>query len=244
MIGNPTPITMKKTLLMAAAVLAVGTISSSAQSPYSQNIVGVITKPLPGNNAYVHINSPLLVGTNTVEAVMPTIKTGDVVSFWTGISFTTLTYAGANFDGLGHAWVDSQGNGQASPVINPSRGFIYQNNGNAVTNVFCGSVPTTNSTPIPGGHAFTLLVSVIPISGALDSADLALPLQAGDKVFIWSGDRYLAFTYKGANFDGLGHAFTDANDQAQPAPVIQVGQAFFYQNNQDATETWNQSLKI
>lgn len=234
---------MKKILFIAFVAFTVGVISSQAQSPYSQNIVGYVTRPLPGNNAFVQINSPLVAGTNTVESVMPTIKKGDTVSFWNGLSFTALTYAGPNFDGHSHAWVDSQGNGQDSPVINPSRGFVYQNNGDAVTNVFCGYVPTTNSTTIPG-HAFALLVSVIPISGAVDGPGISLPLRAGDKVFIWLGSRYQAFTYQGANFDSLGHAFIDDNGQALPSPVVQVGQAFFYQNNQDSAEIWNQGLKL
>lgn len=234
---------MKKTLLIAAS-LAAGVISSLAQSPYSQNIAGYVNRTLPGGNTYVQINAPFLAGTNTVEALMPAIKNGDKISFWNGNSYTTLTYAGANFDGQGHAWADSQGNGQKSPLINPSRAFVYQNNGTAVTNTFCGYVPTTNSVTIPGEHAYTLLVSAIPISGALDSPGLSLPFQPGDKVFVGIGDRYRAFTYQGANFDGYGHAFTDESGQAQSAPVIQVGQAFFYQNNQASAETWNQGLKF
>jgi hypothetical protein len=235
---------MKKTLLVAAATLAAGIISSLAQSPYSANVIGYVSRPLPGGNAFAQINAPFLTGTNTVEAVMPTIKKGDTVSFWTGATFTALTYAGPNFDGQGHAWADNQGNGQDSPRVNPGRAFVYQNNGAAVTNTFVGSIPTTNSVTIPGGHAYTLLVSAIPISGTLDSADLSLPFHVGDNAFIWIGDRYIAFTYQGANFDGLGHAFTGASGQAQPSPFIQVGQAFFYQNNQDSAETWNQGLKF
>ena len=62
--------------------------------------------------------------------------------------------------------------------------------------------------------------------------------------YIWIDGRYNAFTYKGVNFDGHGHAFIGGGGQAQPSPVIQVGQAFFYQNNQDSAETWNQRLKL
>ena len=175
---------------------------------------------------------------------MPAIKKGDAVSFWTGSHFVSLTYAGPNFDGQGHAWVNSQGNGQNSPAINPARPFVYQNNGSAITNPFVGTIPTTNSVTIPGGHAYTLLVSVIPISDKLDSAGFSLPFQAGDKAFVWIGNRYIAYTYEGANFDGQGHTFTDDNGQARPSPVLQVGQAFFYQNNQDSPETWNQGLKF
>jgi hypothetical protein len=245
-VGKPLHTAMKKILLLSIATLAVNAISSwAAPSPYSQNIAGYVNTTLPGGNA-APINAPFLTGTNTVEAVMPTIKKDDKVSFWTGGSFVTLTYAGPNFDGQGHAWADSQGNGQNSPAVDPSRPFVYQNNGNAVTNTFVGSIPTSisNSVTIPGGHAYTMLVSAIPFSGALDSADFSLPFQAGDKVFVWVGHRYMAFTYKGANFDGQGHAFTDESGQALPSPFIHIGQGFFYQNNQDSAETWKQSLKL
>jgi hypothetical protein len=237
---------MKKTLLMAVAVLAVGTITSLAQSPFSANIVGYVNTTLPGSNACSQINAPFLSGTNTVEALMPKIQKGDKVSFWTGTSFYTLIYAGPNFDGQGHAWVDSQGNAKDSPPIDPSRPFVYQNSGSAVTNTFVGSIPTTttNSITIRGDHAFTQLALTIPVSGKLDSAGISLPFQVGDKAFIWFGNGYIAFTYKGANFDGLGHAFADEGGQAQPSPFIQPGQAFFYQNNQASDETWNQSLKL
>lgn len=234
---------MKKALLITAAAFVVGTISSLAQ-PYSANIAGYVTTTLPGGNTAVPISSPLLASTNTVESVMPMIKKGDTVSFWTGSHFISLIYAGPNFDGQGHAWVDSQGNGRISPVIHPGRPFFYQNNNSAVTNTFVGSIPTTNSVTIPAGHAYTLLVSAIPISDKLDSASFSLPFQAGDKAFVMVDGRYQSFTYKGANFDGFGHAFTDESGQTQPSPVIQVGQAFFYQNNQDAAETWNQGLKL
>jgi hypothetical protein len=234
---------MKNLMLINAVALAVGAISSLAQT-YSANIVGYVNKSLPGSNAYSQISAPFLAGTNTVEAAMPMIKKGDKVSFWTGVSFNTLTYAGTNFDSYGHAWLDSQGNGQDSPPINQSRGFFYQNNGTAVTNTFVGTIPMTNSITIPANHAYNLLGSAIPICDALDSASLSLPFHTGDMVLIWTGSHYNAFTYQGANFDGLGHAFTDGTGQAQPTPVIQVGQAFLYQNNQDSPEIWNQSLKI
>ena len=237
---------MKKSLLLAAAALAVGALSSLAKPSNleSQNIVGYVTQTLPGsNNTYAQINVPLWAGTNTVEGLMPAIKKGDKISLWTGDRFIFFTYAGANFDGQDHAWMDSQGRGQNSPVIHPGRAFLYQNNGHAFTKTFIGTVPLGGSTTIPGGHAYTLLASALPIAGPVDTA-FSLPLQAGDKIFIMAGESYQAFTYRGANFDGQGHAFVDGLGEARTSPVIQVGQSFFYQNNQDSPEIWNQKLKI
>jgi len=234
---------MKKTLLIAAAALAAGVISSQAQV-YSQNIVGYVNVTLPGGNVYSQITAPIG-GTNTVEAAIPAIQVGDNVFIWTGLGYNALTYFGANWDGLGHAWADGNGNAQPSPVLNPGQAFFYQNGqGAAETNTFVGNVVLTNSIVIPGGNVYTMLASTAPVADTLDGTNLALPFQIGDNVFIWTGLGYNALTYFGANWDGLGHSFADGNGNAQPSPVIQVGQGFFYQNGQGAAEVWNQNVVV
>ena len=48
---------MKKTLLMAAAALAAGIITSQAQPVYSQNIVGYVNQTFV--SGYVNVANPL-----------------------------------------------------------------------------------------------------------------------------------------------------------------------------------------
>ena len=175
---------------------------------------------------------------------MPAIRKGDNISIWTGHSYRVFTYAGPNFDGQGHAWLDSQGHAQTFPVVYPGQSFFYQNNGRApITNVFYGTVAMTNSTAIPGGHAFTQLASTIPVVSPLDGTNLSLPFQPGDCVSIFTGGRYDTFTYRGADFDGLGHAFTGADGRAQPSPMTECGQGFIYQNNQTSAEILEPAAK-
>ena len=240
---------LKTFLLLAVAVLPMAVLAVGARPAgagvYSQNIVGYVNKTLPGSNAYSQISAPFVPGNNTVEAIMPALQKGDKISLWTGSQFLALTYAGTNFDGQGHAWMDHQGHGRKSPLLHPGQAFFYQNNGAApVTNTFVGSVLPSGDTTIPGGHAYTMLASAVAKVAPLDSPDLALPLQPGDRIMIFIGDHYHSFTFKGANFDGHGHAFADAAGHGQPAPVLQVGQGFFYQNNQDTAEIWHQTSKL
>jgi hypothetical protein len=235
---------MKKLFLVQTVALAVAAISSWAESPYTQNIVGYVNVTSPGSNAYSQIGSPFQLDSNMVKAFEKTINKGDKVHEWSGSNFCTLTFAGTNFDGLGHAWIDSQGKASDFPLKNRYGAFVYQNNGASITNTFVGVVPQTNSFTIPAKHTYSLLKSAIPISAAIDSPAINLPLHKDDMVLIWSGDHYNTFIYEGANFDGQDHAFVDGRGHAQLTPVLQVGQAFLYQNNQESDEIWNQSLKL
>src|ERR1035437_8975970 len=92
---------MKKTLLMAAAALAAGIITSQAQV-YSQNIVGYVNLPL--TNGVFSVVSPALsndtTGTNnTISSVFTTPVIGDTVFAFNGVGYDTLNYTAV---GVGH----------------------------------------------------------------------------------------------------------------------------------------------
>ena len=241
--NNTQTLQMKKTLLIAAAALAAGIVSTQA-AVYSQNIVGYVNQILPGGNAYSMITCPVGGATN-IENAISAVQTGDNVFIWTGGGYNVLTYVGPNFDGSGHAWADGDGNGQVSPIINPGQGIFYQNGqGTAETNTYTGSLVLSNSISLPGGNAYSMIASTPPIADALDGTNLALPFQTGDNVFLWTGAGYNALTYVGPNFDGSGHTFADGDGNGQPAPTVQVGQGFFYQNGQGSAETWIQNYIV
>jgi len=234
---------MKKTLLIAAAALAAGVISTQAQV-YSQNIVGYVNTVLPGNNNYSLITCPVG-GTNAAETALSCVQVGDTIFVWTGGGYNVLTYFGPNWDGNGHNWADGNGNGQASPVLSPGQAIFYQNGqGVAETNTFVGNVILTNSIVIPGNNNYSLIASTAPVADVIDGTNFALPFQVGDTVFLWTGGGYNVLTYFGPNWDGLGHNFADGNGNGQPSPVVPVGQGFFYQNGQGTSETWNQNFII
>jgi hypothetical protein len=57
---------MKKTLLIAAAALAVGIISSQAQTVYSQNVVGYVNQPIPAGSFQI-IAGTLINGSDSAQ---------------------------------------------------------------------------------------------------------------------------------------------------------------------------------
>src|SRR5579859_1707946 len=85
-----------KTLLIAAAALAAGVITSEAQV-YSQNVVGYVNTTIPGNNALSLIANPLIGsgGTNGAENVLTGLVGGEGVYLFNGHGFYQYSYEGA-----------------------------------------------------------------------------------------------------------------------------------------------------
>ena len=83
---------MRKTLLIAAAALAAGVISSEA-GVYSQNIVGYVNIPVP-NNSYQLVANQLDTGSNTLDNVFQSgaVSSDTTVLYWTGTAFQQYIY--------------------------------------------------------------------------------------------------------------------------------------------------------
>ena len=240
--GHNTNTTMKKALLISAAALAAGVISSQAQV-YSQNIVGYVNTTIPGGNAFSMLVAPLAGPTNTAETVISSVSVGDNIFVWNGGGFTAYTYAGTDGAAPGYNWYDVNLNPASSPVLNPGQAFFFQNAGAAKTNVFTGTVVVSNSVTLLGGNSFSMIGSTPPISGTLDSTNLSLPLHVGDNVFLWTGGGYAAYTYAGVDGAAPGYNWYDANLNPIASPTISVGQGFFYQNSA-TTSTWTNTITI
>lgn len=113
-----------KTLLIAAAALAVGVASSMAQT-YSQNIVGYVNTPiLTGYNLLVAPLSPNT--TNNAEAILPSLASGDTLLVWNGSGYNNDYYNGPG-DWYNGATFDPI----AVPTLSLSQGFFYQNTAGA-----------------------------------------------------------------------------------------------------------------
>src|ERR1035437_4778481 len=88
---------MKKTLLMAAAALAAGIITSQAQPVYSQNVVGYINVVCPANS-FSLIGNQLDTGSNTLNNVLNSGlvsnggANGTTIAIWNGTGFATWYY--------------------------------------------------------------------------------------------------------------------------------------------------------
>jgi hypothetical protein len=242
---------MRKTLLIAAAALAAGVISSQAQV-YSQNIVGYVNLPLsPGYNT---VANPLDNATgNSLTNLMPGIVTGaydgSYVYIWGGTTYTAY-YVDSTQGGLN----DFGDNGNvASPNVNPGTAIFFS--ANATNNItFVGTVHVDGAgtgTNVVGVTTNTwtgqqLLGSKLPIAGGISSV-LGLPTGSGalDGSYLYipkiSGGALHGFT--GYYIDSTlgGNGIADFGDNGLVAePVIPVGGGLFIQHS--GSFTWTQSL--
>jgi hypothetical protein len=236
-----------KTLLIAAAALAAGIISSQAQGVYSQNIVGYVNVPL--TNGVLSLVAPALdldgTGTNnTVASVFPTPAIGDTVYVFNGVGYTILNFKA---EGSGHPvvlqtnWFEGVTIATNFP-INPGEGVFYLPAANE-TNTQVGTVlagSTTNQF-FPAANSLGLLSSKIPISGGITSVLGYQPTQ-GDTLYQYANGGYTIFNYKA---EGSGHPVVLTTNWfvgvTEEEPVITVGSAFFFQpaSNTNWVETLN-----
>jgi hypothetical protein len=216
-----------KTLLIAAAALAVGVASSMAQT-YSQNIVGYVNTPInPGYNLLVTPVSPNT--TNNAEAILPSLSSGDTLLVWNGGGYN-LDYFNAPGD-----WYDVNFNPISEPVLLPGVGFFYQNTGALKTNTFVGTVQLSNTVALVSGYS--LVGSTAPIGGSIESTNFNIPFASGDIVLIWNGGGY-NLDYFNAPGD-----WYDVNFNSIGVPTLSLSQGFFYQNTGGA-KNWIENVIV
>jgi hypothetical protein len=239
---------MRKTLLIAAAALAAGVISSQAQV-YSQNIVGYVNVPLPLGSSFVSVPLDASNGNALTNTIPNTGQLdGAVISIYNGHGFTQLTFDSNMPTGFGDA---SDLNPAPTPVIGPGTAFYINNNtGVVLTNVFVGSVhlvtvPGSATNSLPAGNTYA--GSVVPFGGGITTALQFTNNGALDGTVI-SQPHIVGGAIHGfvqTVFDsGMTTGFGDASDlNPAPEPQIQVGSGFIYNNNAgNGTINWVQSL--
>lgn len=224
-----------KTLLIAAAALAAGVLTSSAQT-YSQNVVGYVNQVFP-SGVYTVVTPPLqATSTNAPEDILPALQTGDSVLYWNGTSFQTYTFFSPG------QWLYPDGSTVGpAPNIPVGTAFFYLNGqASPETNTFTGTVVLNNTnspvTLASGVYAFVGSTPPIGVS-SLEDTNLNLPLQAGDAVLTWNGVSYQTYT-----FFGPGQWLYPDGSTIGASPALQVGQGFLYLNGQSGNETWTQNL--
>jgi len=224
-----------QTLLIAAAALAAGIMSSQAQGVYSQNIVGYVNIPL--TNGVLALVSPALdldgTGTNnTVASVFPTPAIGDTVYVFNGTGYTTINYKAV---GSGHPVVEVTNwfNGSTLATnfpINPGQSVFYLPAANE-TNTQVGTVlqGSVTNQAFPAANSLGLVASVVPVSGGLTSVLGYQPTQ-GDTVYLYANGAYNTYNYKAV---GSGHPVVEVTNwfsgSTVSEPVITVGSGFFIQ---------------
>jgi len=214
---------MKKTLLAAAATLAVGTLASQAQV-YSQNIVGYVNVTVPATG-YALVANQLINGSDSNQTnnnIQTALSSGGYVSdssgsgncttlsIWNGGGFTAYQYfsaadAAANSIGTQAGWYDdtytycSVANGNAVYLNQVQGAFIYNNVSTNIVVTLIGTVPQgTNVVTFAPGYS---LVSVAaPLSEDINSAGFVGSSDSsgsGDctTLSVWNGAGFTAYQY-------------------------------------------------
>lgn len=230
---------MKKTLLMAAAALAAGVISSQA-GVYSQNIVGYANVPVANGGTYM-LSIPFTVGSSNganeiwpLSGGNPTLPDGSELLVWSVNKFV-IYFSDSTSPSL---WDDgSQSPINNAPILPVGQGFFLIPAG-SVTNTFAGaisvSVGTSNVVALANGGTYAL-ASAVPYAGSITNGNPATGtggiglsslngLPDGSELFIWNVNKFDIYFS-----DSTSPSLWDDGSQSpiNTAPSIAVGQGFF-----------------
>jgi len=221
-----------KTLLLSAAAIAAGLVSSQAQSNvYSANIVGYVTTVFKGGGKYTLVANPLDSGSNNVVGLVDaTLPNRSQVLVWNASAqaFIPATKGSGVWD--------------TNIAIPPGMGFFVKtplNQATDITNTFVGTVIVspnggTNRVVLPA--AYYLSGTPIPLSGALNDAagtnqvNLGATLPNRSQVLTWDAN---AQAYIPAT---KGSGVWDTNLAIVP------GAGYFI--NSKAATNWDQQLNV
>jgi hypothetical protein len=170
---------MKKTLLIAAAALVAGVISSDAQV-YSANIVGYVNAVIPANTL-VLVANPLDDGTDTVTSLGANLPNKSQVQIWNGTGYTGTSKGGG-------VWT-------ANLSIPVGTGFFVKSP-TALTNPFVGNVivaPGGSNTNALPSATLVLVGSAIPYTGDLNDTNVNLgpSLPNKSQIQTWNGTGFV-----------------------------------------------------
>jgi len=191
-----------KTLLLTAALSAVGLSTSMAQSVFSVNAVGFVTVDVPPGLSM--IANPLTAPTNTVAALFAGVPDGTTIYKYDGTTFSLNTFEFGDW-------------GNPTEKLVPGEGAFIRNPGTTPLPItFVGEVSQGSlSHPIPGPNKLSIQSSEVPQAGKL-VADLAFPVTEGDTVYQYdnASKLYVSHTFEFGDWSG-----------GEPQP--KVGESFF-----------------
>jgi hypothetical protein len=219
----------KTLLLAAAAALAAGILSSSAQV-YSANVVGYVSFVVSnGLSAYT---TPLdFDGTGTNNTVINVIGTNlpvnSQVLTWNGVGYSPNSYVQAKGGSVGWQFPNT--------TITPGQGYFINNPSNTVTVTIVGTVEQgglTNGFITGAGYSF--VGSLFPAPGGITSTYGYTP-SLNDQVLVWNGSGYSPNSYVQAKGGSIGWQFGE--------PQLSVGQAVFI-NTTNTHPVWGTNFVV
>jgi hypothetical protein len=242
---------MKKTLLIAAAALAAGVISTQAQV-YSQNVVGYYNITIPANS-FALVGSQLINAdvTNSVNNVLSSgLSSGQsALLLWNGTGYDNLTwYSAADAAPDPAGWYNGAGTLSAKTLPVGSGAFLQNPTASPVVIPVVGTVAQGSVTNTVAS-GFNIYAVNVPVSTNIDSTIVNFPATSGvDTLTFWTGSGFTPnLTYYNAAdaapspagwYDG-GGTLQSTNAAYQP----KVGQAFFVQHV-GASTPWVSSYTV
>jgi len=212
-----------KTLLLTAALSAVGLGTSMAQV-FSVNAVGYVVTKIPAKS-FALISNPLTAQDNKISALFAGAPPGTQVFKFDAASgsFTTATY-----DDIDNAFLPAPA---AAQEVKPGEGvFVFNPTAAEISFTFVGEVPQGNlENPLPKG--FSIKSSMVPQAGTV--VDLGLVGKPGDQVFKFD---VATQKYATSTFDDIDNAWLPT------VPTLAVGEAFFL--NKQAADTWKRTFTV
>jgi len=267
--NNTQTLQMKKTLLIAAAALAAGIISTQASSVYSQNIVGYINTTVPANGFALVGNQLNLDGTNGISQVFGSGLVSDVnavnntaiylwlpgVQQYQSLQYFNATDAAADWGGPA-GFYDGGGTYYNNPLPPGQAAFLLNvNNSTPLTNTFTGTVPqgTNIMTTVPGFNLYSLSSPVVtnlcdPNGGNYTGVSDVNAVN-NDQVYLWvpSVQQYQALQYfdttdAAADWGGPAGFYDGGGTFYNVAP--KVGEGFFIDRLVNVTTTWTNKFSF
>jgi len=217
-----------KTLLLTAAIGAVGIASSMAQAVYSVNAVGYVNTAIPAGGAggaFKMIANPFVTADNRLEALMPNPAPGTVIYKFIGGNFVLTT-----FDDADLVWAP------ANTTIDFGSGVFIRNPPGAAgyNHTWVGEVAEGNPITNPVASGFSIKSSKVPQQGAIQ-ATLGFTPSPGDIVY--------KFDVGLQNF--VLYTFDDADLVWAPSePSLDVGEAVFILERNAGGATWNRVFDV
>jgi hypothetical protein len=237
---------MKKTLLLAAAALALSGISSQAQV-YSQNIVGYANVTTPNSGSFYSVAVPFKMGVSNGanEVFGSSLPEFSSILVWDAGAQTFNFYQ--TFSGSATGWADS-GFADAQPPTLPVGKAFFLNPSAPVTNTFAGAivvnVGTSNNMALPSSGVFYMVSPTVPYAGSVTNGNNSSGgvnlngLPEFSSLLIWDSV-VQNYTFV-QTFSGSATGWADSGFADVPVPTLSVGQGFFI--NLSAPYTWTTGL--
>ena len=249
--NNRTKNMRTKTLLIAAAAMAVGVATSMAQTTYSQNIVGYANVPTSTAGNYYMVTVPFTMGvSNGVNEVFGTTLPdfSEVITY----DVPSQSYNIALYDSTqptpGTSWYQSDDNTPLTtlPKVPVGAGFFLLPAG-ALTNTFAGSIPTapgnsTNQVLSTAGNYY-MVGSQIPYAGFVTNSSLnmvGLPDFTEVLTYDVPSQSYVIALYDSTQPTPGDSWYLSDDNTPGPCPTVSVGQGFFVLPA--GSYTWTQTL--